>query len=136
MADYCIVGHLIGVSTQEWLLDVIDWEPDVETPVEVIDGTLDGARGISFGIAKRVWRFTALVHYTSPPSGYPTLAEVQSWFTETGTAQNIIEFTPLEGGGAIDSILANKGEFRPRTDNAAPFAAGAIWKVPFEVMEA
>ena len=134
MADYCVLAHLLGAVWQEWTLDVIDWEPDVETPTEIIDGTLDGSRGISFGVYKRVWRFTALITYSARPTGYPTFSEVRSWFIETGAAENIFQFTPLSGTLA-NCILANKGEFRPRTDSITPYAAGAIWKIPFEFME-
>lgn len=135
--DYVTIGHIEsgGSIIDGKRLDVTEWEPDIETPVEAIEATLDGARGISFGISKRVWRFTALVRYANPPSGYASMNDVRGWFTDNTIAGNQFKFQDLESPAIYNVILANKGEFRPKTSAGAPYSAGAIWEVPFVLME-
>lgn len=132
--DYIMVGHTAagGAITDGKKLAILEDEPGTDTPVEVDDGTLDGDTVISFGVSKRVWRMTAMVYYSSPPTGYASLSDVRGWFEDTTAAGNQYKFQDLETSTIYDVVLLNKGQFKPASRSVARYSAGAIWEVPLE----
>ena len=135
--DYVMIGHtdVDGVITDGHKLDVLAWTPTVRTPVEVDEGTLGGDASMSFGASKNVWKFTVIVPYGSPVSGYADLIDVKGWYAAITNAGNLFKFQGLANATVYDVLLLNKAEFAPKPLSATLYDAASLYSVDIELIE-
>lgn len=139
MANYLVVGTTAsGTSITDGLrlnLEHDTYSPQVDTPTE-ITRALDGSTVMSYGTYKRRWKFNAIVWATATAS-YANITTVGNWFTATTAASNLFKFQTIDDAASTvyNVIIANKGAYEPELLTPNTAGTGAIWRVPFDLIE-
>lgn len=139
MANYLVVGTTAsGTSITDGLRLNLEYEtyaPIIDTPVEIARA-LDGSTVMSYGTAKKRWRFNAVV-WATPSASYASITTVANWFSATTAASNLFKFQTIDDAASTvhNVIIANKGEYEPELLTSLTAGTGAIWRVPFDLLE-
>lgn len=81
--------------------------PEIPTSVEA---TLNGTTVVSMGVGKLVWDFELLVRYVDARSGYGSVVDIVSLFSNTDPSTNLLKFQDWRNTTVYDVFLVNKGE--------------------------
>lgn len=139
MASYLVMGTTSsGTSITDGLrlnMEHETYSPNVETPVEIAYA-LDGSTVMSYGTGKRRWKFNAIVWATAVTS-YANITTVSNWFTATTAASNLFKFQTVDDAASTvySVIISNKGVYEPELLTPNTAGTGAIWRVPFDLLQ-